>query len=236
MTVAAVILAASPESALADAAGVARVRRIADAAWAGGATPILVVARDPDGRIATALAGAPVTLAAPAPIEGGPVAQIVRGIELAIGEIHGTGAALIWPARMCWAGPETATSLIEAHGVDPAALLRPTYRDEAGWPALLPVASLEAFRRLSATAMPDELLAALVESGAVSLRGIDLGDPGTVIDGSTPRDELPPYDGPSEPAAPHSHEWGAAIAASPDEAPLTGPALAPLDQAAAPDA
>ena len=47
MTVAAVILAASVESALGDAAGVARVRRIADAAWAGGATPIVVVSPKP---------------------------------------------------------------------------------------------------------------------------------------------------------------------------------------------
>ena len=37
MTVAAVILAASPESALADADGVPRVRRIVDSAWSGGA-------------------------------------------------------------------------------------------------------------------------------------------------------------------------------------------------------
>jgi CTP:molybdopterin cytidylyltransferase MocA len=235
VTVAAAVMAAAVDSALADAAGVARVRRIADAAWAGGATPIIVVAPDPDDLVALALAGAPVTLGEPA-ADGGPVAQIVRAIELAVAEVSGTDAALIWPARLCWAGPETATSLIEAHGVDRGALLRPTYRGEAGWPALLPVAALEAFRRLSPTAMPDELLDGLVESGAVSLREIDLGDPGTVIDGSTPRDELPPYDGPSEPAAPHSHEWGAAIAATPDEAPLTGPALAPLDRAAAPDA
>ena len=40
MTVAAVILAASPQSALADADGSPTVRRIADAAGAGGATPI----------------------------------------------------------------------------------------------------------------------------------------------------------------------------------------------------
>jgi CTP:molybdopterin cytidylyltransferase MocA len=235
VTVAAAVMAASVDSALADATGVARVRRIADAAWAGGATPIIIVAPDPDGRLALALAGAPVTLGEPA-ADGGPVAQIVRAIELAVAEVSGTDAALIWPARLCWAGPETATSLIEAHGVDPGALLRPTYGGEAGWPALLPVAALEAFRRLSPTAMPDELLDALVESGAVTLRAIDMGDPGTVIDGSTPRDELPPYEGPSEPAASHSHEWGAAIAATPDEAPLTGPALAPLDEAAAPDA
>ncbi len=231
MTVAAVILAASADSALADAGGVARVRRIADAAWAGGAMPIIVVASDPDGQVAAALAGAPVTLAAPAPNEGGPVAQIARGVGLAMGEVAGTDAALIWPARLCWAGPETVTSLIEAHGVDPDTLLRPIYRDDAGWPALLPVGSLAALRSLAPTAMPDELLASLVARGSIALRTIDLGDPGTVIDGATRHEELPPYDGPAEPAGAHAHEWGAPMAASSDDAPVAGPAIARADRA-----
>jgi len=235
VTVAAVVLAASPDSAVADAAGVARVRRIADAAWAGGATPIIVVAGDPDGRVAAALAGAPVTLAAPAPLAVGPVAQIVRGIELAMAEISGTDAALVWPARICWAGPETVTSLIEAHGVDPETLLRPTYRGDAGWPVLLPTAALPAFRELSPMSMPDDLLEAAIADGIIALRLLDLGDPGTVIDGSTPRDQLPPYDGPAEPAAAHTHDWGAAVAATPEDAPLAGPALAAFDQATARD-
>ncbi|MEW5989772.1 MAG: NTP transferase domain-containing protein [Chloroflexota bacterium] len=230
MTVAAVILATSADSALADAAGVSRVRRIADAAWAGGAMPIVVVAPDPDGAVALSLAGAPVTLGTPAPPEGGPVAQIVRAIELAMAEISGTEAALVWPARLCWAGPETVTSLIEAHGVDRQTVLRPAYRGEAGWPALLPVGALGAFRNLSPSLMPGDLLLALAEGGSAAARTIDLGDPGTVIDGATPRDELPPYDGPAEPAAPHVHEWGAAVAATPEEAPLTGPAVASYER------
>lgn len=221
---AAVILAAPAESTLADAAGVARVRRIADAAWAGGAMPIIVVADDPDGMVAAALTGAPVTLAAPAPLEGGPVAQIARGVDVASAEISGTAAALVWPARMCWAGPETVTSLIEAHGVDPDTLLRPSYGDTAGWPALLPVAALPALRVLSPSAMPDELVALLVAGGAVKYRTIDLGDPGTVIDGATARDGLPPYDGPSGPISGHAHEWGSAIPDEPDAAPHAGPA------------
>lgn len=230
MTVAAVILAASQESALADAAGVPRVRRIADAAWAGGATPIVIVAPDPDGRVAAALAGAPVTLAAPAPHEGGPVAQIARGIDVALGESSGTDAALVWPARICWAGPETATSLIEAHGIDPDTLLRPVWRGDAGWPVLLPVAALPAFRALSPTLLPDELVAAIL-AGTTDARQLDLGDPGAVIDGRTPRDQLPPYEGPAHPSAAHAHEWGSPAAATPDDAPLAGPAIARADPA-----
>ena len=220
------ILAANADSALEDAAGVARVRRIADAAWAGGAMPIIVVADDPHGMVAAALAGAPVTLAAPAPVEDGPVAQIARGVDVASAEISGTAAALVWPARLCWVGPETVTSLIEAHGVDPDAILRPAYGDAAGWPALLPVAALPAFRVLSPAAMPDELLTLLTTSRGVEFRLLDLGDPGTVIDGETARDDLPPYDGPTTPRGAHAHEWGAVAAATPEDAPLVGPSIA----------
>ena len=84
MTVAAVILAASTESALADIEGQARVRRLVDIAWAGGAVPILVCAPDPDGAVVRALADAPVSYASPAPFEAGPVGQIVRVIEAAL--------------------------------------------------------------------------------------------------------------------------------------------------------
>ena len=226
MTVAAVILAASADSAMADAAGVTRVRRIADAAWAGGATPIVVVAQDPDGRMAASLAGAPVTLASPASETGGPVAQIARGIDIALAESNGTGAVLVWPARLCWAGPETATSLIEAHGAHPDDLLRPAWRGDQGWPVLLPTAALPALRTLSVTAMPDELVDALVASGVIALRELDLGDPGTVIDGRTARELLPPYEGPAQPPSSRANEWGAPIAATPDEAPVARPAIA----------
>jgi hypothetical protein len=64
---------------------------------------------------------------------------------------------------------------------------------------------------------------------------VELGDPGATIDRSTPRSELPPYDGPPQPPAAHTHEWGAALADESEEAPLEGPALAPYGQAVAED-
>jgi CTP:molybdopterin cytidylyltransferase MocA len=234
VTVAAVILAASAESALADADGLASVRRIADAAWSGGATPIVVVSFDPDGAVAAALAGASVTLASPAPVEGGPVAQIQRGIEVAMAEIQATDAAIVWPAGSTWVGPETVTSLIEAHGTDADTLLRPTYQAEAGWPVLMPTRYLEALGRIGPDRGPDDVLADLGASG-VPVRDLDLGDPGTTHDRGVPIGELPPYDGPPEPAARHTHEWGAALADEPEDSPLEGPALAPFGQAADPD-
>ncbi len=223
MTVGAVILAASVESALADADGVPRVRRIADAAWAGGAMPVVVVAPDPDGRVAAALAGAEVTLATPVDPERGPVGQIARGIDVAAGLVSGTTGALIWPARLCWVGPETVTSLVEAHGPYGESLLQPEYEGAAGWPVLLPLDALAVFRAQSATAMPDELVAGVVATG-LSTHAIELGDPGTVIDGETRREDLPPYLGPADPSG--GQDWGSPVAAMPEDAPLAGPALA----------
>ena len=231
MTVAAVILAASPDSALADADGLPAVRRISDVAWAGGATPIVVVSFDPAGGVATALAGAPVTLAEPAPAESGPAGQMVRGIEVAIGLVREIDAVLIWPARLTWVGPETVTSLVEAHGVMAGELLRPEYDGAAGWPVLLPIEHLDVLRAIPPDLMPDVLVGSLVD--ALPSRTLELGDPGTTIDRSTARQALPPYDGPSEPAANHVHEWGAEVADEPDDGPLEGPALAPYAPAAA---
>ena len=168
MTVGAVVLAASPQSALADADGLSRVRRIADSAWAGGALPIVIGSFDPDGAVAATLAGAPVTLSEPIAIERGPVGQITYAIEVAHGLVSETDAALVWPARMCWVGPETVTSLIEAHGTDPDNVLAPSYRGELGWPRLVPLAHLDVLRSLAANRMPDELFEDLATAGIPS--------------------------------------------------------------------
>ena len=235
MTVAAVILAASPESALADADGVPRVRRIVDSAWSGGALPVVVVSFDPDGAIAAALAGAAVTLAEPVPKpDGVPVAQIRRGIQVARDTVREVDGAFVWPARMGWVSPETVTSMIEAHGVDRRTILRPSYDDEDGWPVLIPTAHVAKLDDVAADRMPNDIVADVIGAGAPA-RSIPLGDPGTTHDGSIARDQLPPYTGPTEPAAPHTHEWGAALADSAEESPLEGPALAPYDQAAGDD-
>ncbi|HVA85547.1 MAG TPA: NTP transferase domain-containing protein [Candidatus Saccharimonadales bacterium] len=245
MTVAALILAASTDSALADVEGQPRVRRLADIAWAGGAVPIVVGAPDPDGAVARALAGAPVTYASPAPAQSGPVGQIVNVIEAAVAEVRETDAALVWPARLVWVDPETVTSLIEAHGVHPDAVLRPTFGGEAGWPVLVPLAHLATLRGLGSGRMPEELIDDLVGAGVPEVR-LDLGDPGSTYDAETARADLPPYDGPRAPVSARTHEWGDAAADVVDradaddagdrangggEGPLEGPALAPFAQA-----
>jgi CTP:molybdopterin cytidylyltransferase MocA len=217
LTVAAVILAGRPETALRDVDGVPNARRLADAAWAGGATPIVVVVADRDGAVAAALSGTPAVVAVPAPVEGGPVGQMCRGFDVARREVEGTDAALLWPARMGWVDAETVTSLIEAHGVDRAAVLRPAHGGVPGWPALVPTAHLDALRALEPALAPDAVVEALV--AAVGGRLVEVGDPGTTHDLDTPRDALPPFEGPPEPAADHHHEWGSEAAAGPDAPP-----------------
>ncbi len=231
MTVAAVILfARGAEGALADAAGRGAARRIVETAWAGGATPIVVVCADPEGTVALALAGTPAVLAEPAAVEQGPVGQIVRGMDVARAQVTETDAAIVWPGRLTWVDAETVTSLIEAHGAQRAALLRPRYEGDLGWPALIPITALTALAALPVTRMPDELLDDLAASAA-PLVAVDTGDPGTTHDISTPMDRLPDYQGPPEPVAGPAPEWGAAAADTPDDAPLEGPALAPYTQA-----
>jgi CTP:molybdopterin cytidylyltransferase MocA len=218
MTVAAVILSATTENALSDTLGQPRVRRLVDLAWSGGALPVVVVAPDPDGAVAGSLQGTEAVYCSPAPAEAGPVGQMIRGAEVAAAEVRDTTAALIWPARMVWVGPETITSLIEAHGPDPASVLLPGWQGEPGWPVLVPLAHLDAMRAIAPDLMPLDVIHALV--GAVPARVIEVGDPGVIHDANTSRDDLPAYEGPPDPPAGHTHEWGADVTA---EAGLTEP-------------
>ncbi len=158
MTVAAVILSATADGALVDTLGQPRVRRLADLAWSGGAMPIVVVAPDPDGTVAAALLGSEAVLGVPAAAESGPVGQIRRGAELALDEVRDTAAVLVWPARMTWVGPETVTSLIEAHGADVDAILRPTWHGEPGWPVLLPTIHLGALAAIAPGQAPADII------------------------------------------------------------------------------
>ena len=222
MTVAAVVLAATPASALADADGTAGARRIADTAWAGGATPVVVCSFDPDGDVAKALTNAEVTLVEPVARELGPVGQITNGIVAARGLVAETDAALVWPARLAWVDAETVTQLIEAHGTDRDTVLRPAYGGEAGFPVLLPLAHLDAFARLPADRMPGELLDDLAATG-VPFAVLETGDPGVSHDVSVARADLPPYEGPPTPMDAHEHEWGAGVADIGDDVPPPGP-------------
>jgi CTP:molybdopterin cytidylyltransferase MocA len=232
VTVAAVILSATPEGALADTLGQPRVRRIVDIAWSGGALPVVVVAPDPDGAVAATLVGSEAVYGSPAPSEVGPAGQMVRGAELARDEVRDISAVLLWPARMAWVGPESITSLIEAHGMQPAALLRPGWQGEAGWPVLVPLSALDQLRAVGADQMPPAVIEVL--SRSVSTTVVDVGDPGVHHDVDTPFGDLPPYEGPPDPPAGHRHEWGDAVDEQGVDEDVAGEGrgLAPFPQAA----
>lgn len=230
MTVAAVVLAASVESAVAEAAGRPAVRRITESAWAGGAVPIVVVSADRGGEVAAVLTGSEAVLAEPAPDEHGPVGQMLRGIMVARQTVADTEAALLWPAGMVWVDAETVTSLIQAHGLEPDALLRPIWHGESGWPVLIPAALEATLETLDANRMPNELIDDL-ETAGVPIRLLELGDPGVTHGRETPLESLPAYEGPAQPVGGHPPEWGAAAADHPDDSPLQGPSLAPYEQA-----
>jgi CTP:molybdopterin cytidylyltransferase MocA len=231
MTVAAVILSASAEGALTDTLGQPRVRRLVDIAWSGGALPVVVLAPDADGAVRAALAGSEATFAGPAAEAGGPVGQMIRGADLALDEVRDTTAFLLWPARMVWVGPETITSLIEAHGTDLGTMLRPAWNGDPGWPVLVPATALGALREIPRDRMPPDVIDDLV--GVVPSRVVEVGDPGVHFDADTAFADLPPYDGPPDPPAGHTHEWGDEVAeAGVDEGvPGEGRGLAPFPQA-----
>lgn len=231
MTVAAVILSATADGAVAETLGQPRVRRLADIAWSGGALPVVVVSPDPDGSVAKALVGSEAILGEPAPVEEGPAGQMIRGAGLAMAEVRDTTAVLLWPARMTWVGPETVTSLIEAHGLDRDTILRPAWEGEAGWPVLLPTAALDALRGIGSDRMPADILEDLVATRPA--RTVDVGDPGVHFDVDTAHDALPAYEGPPDPPAGHIHEWedGVVEEGVDERVPGEGRGLAPYPQA-----
>jgi CTP:molybdopterin cytidylyltransferase MocA len=231
MTVAAVILSSTTEGALADTLGQPRVRRLVDIAWSGGALPVVVVAPDPDGAVAATLKGTEAVYGSPAPPEGGPAGQMLRGAEVARDEVSDISAVLLWPGRMAWVGPETVTSLIEAHGMSPGSLLRPGWQGEPGWPVLVPMAGLDHLRAVGWERMPPDVIDDI--AAYLPTRIVEVGDPGVHFDAETPMGDLPPYEGPPEPPGGHTHEWGDDVAGGVDEdVPGEGRGLAPYPQAA----
>jgi CTP:molybdopterin cytidylyltransferase MocA len=210
MTVAAIVLVPDTAAALGDADGEAAIRRVAHSAWSGGALPIVVVAEEGTGPLADAVADLPVTLARPGSDGPRGIAWFVSGERAALATVSETTAGLLWPFRHVWVDPETVTSLVEAHGVTPNAIVRPAYLGQTGFPILVPATLTE---RLAAQVGRHgaEAVDALITEG-VPVRILELGDPGIVFDIGTPRSELPGYQGPPQPDGP-SPEWNADLAA-----------------------
>lgn len=71
---------------------------------------------------------------------------MTRGIDFAASQVAETDEAIVWPGRMVWADAQTVTTLIEGHGGNRDAVIRPRYQDQVGWPALLPMSALPLLR------------------------------------------------------------------------------------------
>jgi CTP:molybdopterin cytidylyltransferase MocA len=217
MTVAAVILVPDPPAALALADGEPALRRLAQAAWSGGALPTIVVTPMFPEELSVAVAELGLTLTSPEADEPHGIAWFVTGMRAAIAAVAETSAALLWPFRFVWVDPETVTSLVEAHGAAVGSIVRPAYAGKPGFPILIPVALVE---RLAALAGQhgEEAVQSLVADG-VPIRQIELGDPGIVLDMATPRGDLPRYQGPPEPAGGPPPDWNSALAAQAGDPP-----------------
>lgn len=209
MTVGAVVVTARIEEALADAGGRIAVRRIVDAAWAGGALPIIVISvDDADGGVTSALEGSPARRIDPHGRHGAAAYRL--GAQAALDAVQETRAVLLWPGRMTWVDPETVTSLIEAHGRAPDKVIRPQRAGQAGWPVLVPAGRIEEVLGETGVMRLDERLA------ETSSETVELGDPGSVLGNEVAVDDLPDYAGPPEPVGGPPPEWGAAAAETPE--------------------
>lgn len=164
MTVAAAIFAAQPASALDDVDGTPAARRLAIVAAEGGAEPVIVVSFDPEGAVGAAIEGA-AELVEPAAVEGGPVAQLARGIDAARELDETVTAVLLWPARVTWADEALVRALIAAQSHHRPAIVRPTHDGVPDWPALYPVAFRSALDGIAPDRMPDDVLADVVATG-----------------------------------------------------------------------
>jgi CTP:molybdopterin cytidylyltransferase MocA len=167
--------------------------------------------------VQAALGDLAVTLHVPAPEEPRGIAWFVAGMRTAIATVGETTAAMLWPCRFVWVDPETVTSLVEAHGAAPQAIVRPAYAGQSGFPILIPVALIERLAAVSGM-NGEDAVSALVATG-VTTRQIELGDPGIVHDLATPRADLPRYQGPPEPAGGPPPEWNSALATRAADAP-----------------
>jgi hypothetical protein len=66
-------------------------------------------------------------------------------------------------------------------------------------------------RAVAPDRMPPDVIEDLAAS--VAIRLVEVGDPGVAFDVETDLAELPTYEGPPDPPAGHTHEWGTDVTA-----------------------
>jgi len=99
--------------------------RLVDAAWSGGAHPILV-------------SGLAAGTEPPTPARRTTANDPVAALADACGQVQGTSAIILLPYSHAGIDPESITTLIAAHGRAPATLLTAAHEGQAGPVRLLP--------------------------------------------------------------------------------------------------
>ena len=86
-----------------EAGGRPSVRRLVEVAWSGGAVPIVVVAPDPDGQVASALAGRARSLRNRRPCRLGRSVRSRGASPSRAGAWERPTPPFVWPASLVWA-------------------------------------------------------------------------------------------------------------------------------------
>lgn len=131
MTVAALILAEATDG------GAPALARVVDAAWSGGAQPILVA-----GLVAESVP--------PLPARRASSSDPASALAEATREVQGTTAIIVLPIAHAGIDPESITTLIAAHGRTPHVPLVAAHEGSIGPVRLLPVEGI-------ATATPESV-------------------------------------------------------------------------------
>jgi hypothetical protein len=204
MTVAAVIPSATADGAVADtlAAGAPIGRPRVVRRGAAGRRPCTL-----DRTAVTAALAGSEAVRLPAPPETGPNGQMVRGTELAMSAVSDTTAFSSGTDDL---GRPEYHLAHRGTRTDRASMLRPAWHASRA-AGLVPTAHLDALRAIASDRMPPSVIDDL--AATVPTRVVEVGDPGVIHDVDTAPDDLPAYEGPPDPPAGHTHEWGADVAA-----------------------
>jgi molybdenum cofactor cytidylyltransferase len=184
--VAAIVLAAgrstrmgAENKLLADIGGRPMVRRVADAALAGPARPVLVVTGHQADDVAAALAGLDVTLVGNPDYATGLASSLKAGIRAVPGECEG---ALVLLGDMPRIAPAHIGRLIQAFAAAPDAIIVPVHGGRQGNPVLWPRRTFPELLLLDGDAGAKRLIAA----HPADVRAVEMGSTAIFVDVDTP--------------------------------------------------
>lgn len=210
--VAGVVLAAGrsdrmgQDKALLDAEGHPFVARAVRCLAGGGARPVIVVTRTPDGAVARAAREAGARVAANPdpdhPVRGGPVSSVRRALGALATEAGDIDGLLVLPVDHPRVRPDSVRALVETFDADRTHVVVPAWNGRRGHPVLIARALFDELAR-------DDLaqgLRTVVHRHREARVVVEVDDPGVVDDLDTPaeyraafRSDPTPVAGPGTP-------------------------------------